>query len=275
MGSLEDSKDSVLGDFARSVGKFSLPYLVVGAGARVLLSLKRDLTPGRLTTDWDLALPCPDWRTFDALMEALVGGPAAPFAATGIVHRLRHRTTGVQIDLIPFGGIEASPGLLIWPSGEEFNVYGFSAALLSGEKLRLEHGVVLVTSLPYQALLKAQSYLQRREQGTTHDVVDLVWVLQNYGECYPERIFDEAYSTIQEHELDPPTWGAALLGLDLRTADARLLVHLRVVIVELQDELSRACNDALGGGFQINRESKLHGIRDLARAMSLGLDDTH
>ena len=272
MGILEDSRDKVLGDFARATSKLNLPYLVVGAGARVLLSMEKDFSPGRLTTDWDLAMPCPDWPTFDSLRDSLTSGTAAPFEVTGTIHRLRHRATDVLIDLIPFGGIESSPGVLIWPSGEEFDVSGFSAALLGSEELNLKHGTVLVTSFPFQVVLKAQAYLQRREQGKTHDVVDLVWVLRNYGDGREERIFDEAYEAISHHSLEPETWGAILLGLDLRLMSAERLTPLRAVLNELKNEESKACTDALGGGFLLDREAKMQSIQGLAIAAALGLE---
>ncbi|MCP5022631.1 MAG: hypothetical protein GY930_12760 [bacterium] len=272
MGILEDSTERVLGDFARATGQLNLPYLVVGAGARVLLSMEKDFSPGRLTTDWDLAMPCPDWPTFNSLRDSLTSGSAAPFETTGAIHRLRHRATDVLVDLIPFGGIESSPGVLIWPSGEEFDVSGFSAALQEGEELDLKHGTVLVTSFPFQVILKAQAYLQRREQGMTHDVADLVWVLRNYGDGKEKRIFGEAYLAITQHGLEPDAWGALLLGLDLRGMGAELLTALRVVLYELKDEESKACSDALGGGFLLDREAKIQSVQTLAIAASLGLE---
>ena len=68
----------------------------------------------------------PAWSEFEQLKARLTQA-ADPFSRTEASHRLIHRT-GIQIDLVPFGGVEQD-GLVVWPrTGEVMNVTGLEEA---------------------------------------------------------------------------------------------------------------------------------------------------
>lgn len=272
MGTLEATRNEVLGDFRRIANDLGLQHVVIGAGARVLLSLAPKLDPGRLTTDWDLAVPCNDWLEFDDLVQALANGPDAPFSRTQIVHRLEHRGTKVKLDLIPFGGVEHKPGEIVWEDGTEFDVMGLDAALTTSDSVALDEDSVNVASFPSQALLKATAYLQRRERGMTHDVIDLVWILEQYREINEVRVFGEAWATIESNDIEEWAWGTALIGQDIRASDAVLVASLREVLQELLDPDSTAMGDATRSDFSFARDDRVQKVRELARAALHGLD---
>ncbi len=273
MGDLASSKVQVLGDFAQIANKHGLAHLVIGAGARVLPCELVDLDPGRLTSDWDLAVPFENWAGFHAFVEDLVVVPGAPFQATGVEHRFVHRQTQVLLDLVPFGGIEEQPGRIRWPSGQEMSVQGIDSALLKSDSINLGTVSIRFTSILSQAQQKPAAYMDRRDQGVNHDVIDFVWVLKNYMEAgNQDRVYDEAWETIEAGSIAPNAWGAALLGQDLRSLPPDLLIPVRTTLEELQTPNSCAAQDMRLSQAPDHGERALADIRELARAALRGLN---
>ena len=274
MESLENSREQVLGDFVRIAAEQSLAPVLIGAGARVMACLGTDLDPGRRTTDWDLAVPVEDWEAFAKFVQALTQGEEAPFRSTDLEHRLVHDATDVPIDLIPFAGVEESPGRITWPkSGREMNVSGIDLVLEDSEHNELSTAPVRHASLLSQAMQKPAAYMDRRGNGITHDVIDFLWLVKKYGEAgNEERVFDEAFDTIDSHDIDPFAYGAALLGQDLRKYSAELLAPVRSVLVELCAQESQACRVVVNWRSPDGGARSFADIRSLASVALIGLN---
>ena len=88
----------------------------MGAAAQLMLQYAHRIDPHRATEDVDFAVMVRDWSAYDALRTALIEGGefcARPGSAT---HRLRH-TSGLPLDIVPFGGVERLDRTFAWPPG--------------------------------------------------------------------------------------------------------------------------------------------------------------
>lgn len=276
MGSLADSAGEVLGDFMRAAAVSGLECVVIGAGARVLWCRSlpnQEIDPGRLTGDWDLAVEVDDWDGFNQLIRNLTEGTDAPFQSTEVQHRLIHQATKRPLDIVPFGGLETEPGKITWSDSGTMNVTGFATTLKHRVVAEVDGLSIPFAHLQTQAVMKAIAYLDRRAGGKTHDVIDLVWVLRNYGEGDNEaRIYDDIPDILIDHDVETYATGAVLLGHDLREFPADLLGPLREVLAELMTEWSSAVRDAhaTAHSFAIMRaDAEIH---HLAQAVVWGLD---
>lgn len=208
------------------------PFVLVGAGARVLL-LDEPLRLGslRATDDWDLGVQTGSWEGFRALRSRL---EAAGFLPDGHVeHRFRH-ARGVPVDLVPFGGLEHAPGRIRWPRDEgEMAVLGFAEALESADVLDLDGVPLPVARLPLQAVLKFFAFDARRDPD---DLTDLRLLLLHGADYDNERIFTELGAWLADGILAFEDAGAALLGLDaarlLRTDTARALLPIAAALAD-------------------------------------------
>ena len=70
---IDPDEQVVLRDFARITNRINVPFVIVGAGARLLVfDWKYELSSTRTTTDWDMGVRVPDWNVFRQLKETLV-----------------------------------------------------------------------------------------------------------------------------------------------------------------------------------------------------------
>ena len=131
--------------------KMNVKYFIAGAQARELvLHNIFGVNTGGATVDVDFAICVDSWDTFTKVKEALI--------ATGLykinsskMQRLEHTSTGLPIDLIPFGGVEKKDGTIIWIQDMEriMTVAGFDDALRSSISVKIDGSLsVPVASLP-------------------------------------------------------------------------------------------------------------------------------
>lgn len=205
----------VLRDFSDVAKKLDVPFLVVGAGARLLmLDWKYQLSSSRTTIDWDIAVSVSDWDEFRELRGALTAEPDARFFRTSVEHRLKH-ISGIPIDIIPFGSIEQE-GKITWPEDASImEVIGFKEVHSSAQWFALEGDFgVLVATPAGLAFLKIFSFFERRRND---DLRDLYFIARHYAEAGNEdRIFDQLYSLLSEGSIRYDIAGAYLLGRDMQ-----------------------------------------------------------
>src|SRR5438552_3645720 len=93
--------------------KYGLTMGGEGAVARdLLLFYAHGIRAARATEDVDLALAVADWNDFERLRESLLAAGSfspVPKAAYKLLHRRR-----IEVDLIPFGGVELPDGTIAW-----------------------------------------------------------------------------------------------------------------------------------------------------------------
>jgi predicted nucleotidyltransferase len=205
-----------LRDFARLAKPLDIPFILVGAGARlVVFDWKYGFQSTRTTTDWDIGVQVSDWQAYERLRTVLTEGPHSVFARGRLAHRFRHRS-GVEVDLLPFGGVEREDGTLAWPkNGSEMSVLGFREVLSNAATLDLGQGVTVpVATAPGLAVLKIFAFDERRKND---DLQDLYFIMTNYDRAgNEERIFDELSDLLSDRTLEYESAGAYLLGTDVR-----------------------------------------------------------
>jgi predicted nucleotidyltransferase len=216
------------------------PVFLVGAMARIiLLENIFGLNPGRATTDVDFAFALDDWEQYKALKTFLLAN--ADFEESKHeAHRLFLRLPGSKhkytVDLIPFGGIEASPNTIAWPPDMAvmMNVAGYSDALAAAVEVEVSTGVnMAIASLPGIAMLKLFAWADRGQENPK-DAIDLVLLLRGYHEAGNEnRIYGEeaALKALETAGYDIELAGAWLLGNDvLAMASAQTNTGLQALL---------------------------------------------
>lgn len=217
--------------------ELSVPVMLVGALARdVLAHHALQTTPGRATKDVDIAVSVRSWAQISQL--------TAGWERDG---RSEHTflVGGVQLDVVPFDGVETPERTVRWRDDNLMNLLGFAEALTSAEDVELPGGVVvLVPSLPAQSVLKLVAWSDRG-RGVSKDAQDLRVILRAY---HQGRYFDELYTdgvdVLELHDFDHVAAGADLLG---RRARALLSPQHQGFIADLLGDgptLDRLCAGA-------------------------------
>lgn len=213
--------------------------LMVGAMARdLLLHYGGGLPVQRATTDVDLAFAVASWKELNALRNALLNSEW--FTETRVEHKLLHREA-LEIDLIPFGGVEDAAGQVAWPIDESLmRVLGYQEARATSVKVLLPEGqCISIVSLQLLAAIKVIAWgADRHTLQPRKDASDLFLILKNYlhGENAP-RLYDEAAHLLEADDFDFESAGAWLAGSDAAASvakaspdPARLLNVLRDIL---------------------------------------------
>jgi predicted nucleotidyltransferase len=191
--------------------------LLVGAMARdLLLYYAHGIRAARATEDVDLALAVADWNDFERLCESLLtSGSFEPLSK--VAHKLLYRRR-MEVDLIPFGGVERADGTIAWPSKGDtvMRVLGFQEALASSISAVLPLGQsVAVVSLSMLAVLKILAWSERRTREPRKDASDLILILHSYLDAgQAERLYSEADHLLAAGEFDYERAGSWLAGKD-------------------------------------------------------------
>jgi predicted nucleotidyltransferase len=194
--------------------QLNIPYFIAGATARDLLLFHvfgRD--PGRKTHDIDTAILVSDWESFYAVKSTLLG---LGLSETKLPHRLMYESSGLPIDIIPFGSIADKTGEIQWPPEHvvTMSVTGFQEALDHAVLVDIGQGVsVRVASLAGLVLLKLMAWQERRLE-TNKDVTDFLTILTEYPNVEFDRLYDD-FIPAEKLNYDIERQGAFLLGYDL------------------------------------------------------------
>jgi predicted nucleotidyltransferase len=252
----------VISEIHQASRELGFPVFLVGAVARIiLLENIHGLQAGRGTTDVDFAFALDNWDQFRAIKDRLLA--SAKFEESKhVAHRLHFHPPGVahpyKVDLIPFGGIETSPSIIMWPPDRAImmNVAGFGDALAASVTVEVGPEIeIKIASLPGIAILKIFAWADRGHENPK-DAIDLVLLLRSYNEAgNANRIYEEAnaLAALEAAGNDPELAGAWLLGSDVAAMTTA--------------PTSTALESLLNGP----KRRRL--IEDMARAM-LGRDDS-
>lgn len=142
----------------------TIPFFLAGAVARdLLLWYSYGIRTGRATQDVDIAFFVAGWDDFSSLISRLTASGAF-LEVPGIVQRVRFKGT-LDVDLLPFGGVEDSNRSITWPpQGDSvLNVFAFKEVLVDAVEVNLPAGeFVNVPSLAGLGLLKLVAWADRR-----------------------------------------------------------------------------------------------------------------
>jgi len=254
--------------------------LMVGAMARdLLLHYGSGLPVQRATTDVDLAFAVASWNEFNALRNALL--TSEWFTETRIEHKLLHRNA-LEIDLIPFGGVEDAAGQVVWPTDENLmRVLGYQEARATSVKVLLPEGQSISTvSLPMLAAIKVIAWADRHTLQPRKDASDLLLILKNYlQEENSARVYDEAAHLLEAEDFDFESAGARLAGSDAAASIAktspdptRLLNVLRDILYIETDANGQLRLIAESG---LEPDSAIRLLRSFRDGLFAELSDTH
>lgn len=203
--------------------KHNASYFIIGATARdILMTHVFGIEAGRATRDVDFAIALENWQQFETIKQAFI--VAGDFEATkGEAHRLYYRPgqfgSAYPLDLIPFGAIEQSGHTIAWPPDMAvvMNVAGYAEALVAAMQVDVGDGLIAnVVSIPALAAIKLLAWNDRGLLDNK-DAQDLFFLLRHYHEAgNTGRLYDEAYSLLEQCNYEIELAGAALLGYDTR-----------------------------------------------------------
>lgn len=207
---LEPAAVALLQSVGAACAQLDAAFVVAGATARdILMWHVHGIRPVRATRDVDVAVCAVSWPFHARLVDTLV--------ATGQFARApKHRqkllfdsgTQGfrTELDLVPFGPLEAPPGEIAWPPGGDFvlNVLGFQEAVDTALTVSIGAGITVpVASLPALALLKLLAWKDRRARQNS-DAYDLLFLLTHFHDAgNRERIWDVAPDLLERHGFQP------------------------------------------------------------------------
>lgn len=195
-----------------------LEYFVAGAFARdIWLDYVHRVPIARLTRDIDIGIHVVSWAEFLGLRDRLIADAGFTPDAHRI-HRLRMLSSGVPLDIVPFGGVEDSDRHINWPPDGEtvMRLLGFSEAFRASVLLELAPRLkVQVTHPAGLAALKLLSWSERGRE-TNRDAVDFWLILRNYGDpCHRERLLLKEDAVLAAEDYDVIRAGARLMGMDM------------------------------------------------------------
>ena len=195
---------AVLDVAAKRVG---VDYLVVGATARNVLSMAwSDRLPPRATRDVDVAVAVPDWPAFRRLTAGLT--------PRGGAHAFTVSLAGspVEIDIVPYGGVEEPDRTVHLPDDHSLNVLGIQEVFDAAVTARLPGGAeVRVPTIPGLALLKIFTWRDRRLL-SRRDATDLDEIINWYAEGpFLDQLYDEV-EILGRYDFDVALAAAHRLG---------------------------------------------------------------
>jgi len=251
------SETQALRDLQRIANSLGIPIMLIGAGARLLmLDWKYNLVSSRTTKDWDLAVKLNSWDEFHRLRQALQQGTPPLFKSTKLAQRLIH-TSGIPIDLVPFGGLARANGTVVWPDDEtEMTVLGFDEALAHAEWIKLDTEEEMpIATIPALVVMKFFAFADRKH---TDDLKDVEFILKHYLQYHNEdRIFDELAEKLTNGEIEYQQAGPFLLGKDAgQLCNRQTIERLLPILDSLIDPYSEKIGKLVGPIGDVDEEEK-------------------
>lgn len=190
--------DRVLPALTRGMQQLGLDFFLVGAVARDLwLDTAMDAAPRRRTMDVDLAVLVRHEAEYEQLRTWLVTHEQF-HAPSSSAFCLIHEPTGVQVDLMPFGGIADAEGR-VRVAGKgltSISVEGLAEVLARAAPVRITDQITWqMVTLPGLVGLKLLAWNDRPEQ-RGKDGTDLRLIFQHYHALITDDIITQHYELL-------------------------------------------------------------------------------
>ena len=232
----------VVRDLRQAADALDSQFFLMGAAARDLMLLHaHGIETRRKTEDVDFAFMLQSWDAFAALRKSLLDGDAFVARPGPATHRLRHKPTGLPLDIVPFGGIERADRTIAWPPSEDevFDCFGVAEAFQASIEVLLPTGVMVkVPSIPALALLKITAWRDRKHRAPGRDAGDLALFMRHYMDCGNfDRATKEHADLFEQDDYDHEATSAQLLGRDMSTLlDFNATGKILQIVVSEADE---------------------------------------
>lgn len=199
------------------LNKYEIDFYLVGAVARdVWMTAINDIPPSRVTGDIDFAVFINDKNTYADLREYLISVKGfVPYKGNGFVLKWKN---SIQIDLMPFGEIEAKPSdIMVEGTGlTSLNMPGFKEIYDSGlpeAELEEKHRFKFCT-LPGIVLLKLLAF-QERPEIRRDDIKDISKILKHFFDMYADEIYENHNDLFGGQDINLEWIAARVLGRDM------------------------------------------------------------
>lgn len=203
--------------------RLSTRFVLAGATARDIQFMHlHGVRAPTATRGVDLAICAVSWKFHQRMIDELLATGEFTRDAKAqqkLIFKRKGDTHDVQLDLVPFGPIEAPPGEIAWPPGGDIvmNVLGFQEAVDTAQQIEIHAGVVVpVVTIPAFVLLKLMAWQDRRTKKNT-DASDLLFVLRQYFHAGNDvRVYNDALDLLDACDYNAEIACAGLLGRDAR-----------------------------------------------------------
>lgn len=214
-------------------------FYVLGALARDLhLQQVHDVDVPRRTRDVDAAVAIDEWNSYDALRERLI----EEHGFTDEPEKQKVRSPkGVELDLIPFGGVEDAHSQIHFPPDDrpELTALGLETARRHTVSMRVANGPAFqVVSLPALGLLKLIAW-NERPQERAQDAQDLCFVMQQFYDIRLDAIVANHADLFDQADFRKPEMSARAYGREIASllrASSRLRNHVLTILDRETDD---------------------------------------
>jgi predicted nucleotidyltransferase len=194
---------------------------------------------------------------------ALLGSEQFSQSQGPAIHRLRHKETGLPLDIVPFGDIENKDRTIRWPPEHDtvFDCFGAKEAFKASIPVQLPNNVSLrVASIPALALLKIAAWQDRKHTHGGRDAGDLLLFVGNYLDCNNlDRAAQDHADLFTVDDYDHEATGARLLGRDVAgLLDKQSIKHVLSILV-LQAKTDGPLLLAQQSGLDLEKARRLIG----------------
>lgn len=194
--------------------KTGVEFYLIGAQARDIHFLEKNIQPLRGTQDIDFAIMLPDIKAYDKIKHELIKRGFKIFLE--IPHRLLYHATQTMVDLLPFGGLEEN-GMVSFSDDKhtELSVLGMAEVMQSVIEKEISSTTFKVSPLEGIFILKLISF--NDNPGRTKDLEDMKDILLHYFEINRDRFYEFHLDVLDELGDDfQKEAGARLIGRDIR-----------------------------------------------------------
>lgn len=264
---VEPEKILLLNAVASAAGALNIPWLLTGAGGRILLLEKlHGLPPGGATEDLDFGVMVRSWNEYKALKKHIC--ESGQFHEdTKQSQRLWYKDAA-KLDLVPFGAIASPDESVQWPKedGVVMNVLGFQEACDTATSIVVNKRLnVPVATAQAMLLLKLIAWEDRHATLPGKDASDIAYLLYHGEKIIGQAsLYDEYLEATEAVESDLDLAAARVFGLQMSTvAQARTREHL---LVTLERELAQGEESILVREVASNLPT---GKRDLEKTLAL------
>ena len=215
---VDEALFNVLSMFSNAAGQLGVPWLVIGATARVMLLEKvYGLPAGLATQDVDFAVQVGDWEHYQKLREIILSNESIE-AGRPSIHRFKIEE-GMIFDLLPYGGVEDDVKQISWPPDGDviMSVRGFAGANEYAVHVEVNEKISVPVVSPQGLLaLKLFSWKDRHTEHPGRDAKDIGYIFHHIESLYPaDMLFDKHESSVEAADYVIPLAGVFQLGKDI------------------------------------------------------------
>lgn len=222
----EDKQKQVLLDMKSVVERLKLEILIVGAGAIILVFDRRYNIEGRNTTDIDFAVQVNNWSDFQSLSAEMTQVSNPCFQATNIQHKFIHISTGIEVDIVPFGVIGEPNQEIQWSDGNQMSLLGFNEAFSTAESQFIEEIEFKVISLSALIVLKLIAWSDRKAR---KDLEDVYFIIEHYSD--DDRVLTKLIDELSQGLVEYEEAATFLLGCDINNNFTQVTINQLVKIL--------------------------------------------